>query len=98
MRNWVAAVFGILGVLFGYALAPLALNAQPLSVPFVSGQRLMLTFSPDRTPGMPSQVTCVVTLREGEFIGCRRDRAIGSDEREVWYNLRFVEQVEKRER
>ena len=98
MRQLVSAVFVVLvAVLVGYALVPGAVRAQA-SAPFVSGQRLMLTFSPDRTPGMPSQVTCVVTMRDGDFIGCRRDRAVGSDERELWYNLRFVEQVEKRER
>jgi hypothetical protein len=93
VRKSLAVVFVVLAALIGYALAPKALRAQAGSVPFVTGQTLVLTFESGRL-----QHRCTVTLQHGDFLGCMRERTPGSDEREVWYNLRFVERVERRER
>jgi hypothetical protein len=93
MRKWLSVVFVVLAALIGYALAPKALRAQAGSAPFTTGQTLVLTFESGR-----QQHRCTVTLQHGDFLGCMRERTPESDEREVWYNLRFVERVEKRER
>jgi hypothetical protein len=97
MRSWLSAAVILIAVLVGYALAPGALRAQP-TVPFSAGQRLVLTFAGGRQQGLSTQVTCIVTMRDGDFIGCRRERTPGSDEREIWYNLRYIDQIELRER
>ena len=93
MRHWLTAGVLLVVALAGYALAPGAIRAQSPSTPFTPGQVLILTFEPGRL-----QHRCIVTLQHGDFIGCTRERVPGSDERETWYNLRFVQRVERRER
>jgi hypothetical protein len=39
-----------------------------------------------------------VTGVSGEFIGCTSERQIGSDERQTWDNLRFIERITIRTR
>ena len=93
MRNWLTALAVLTGALFGYALAPGAARAQVGGPPFVPGQKLVLTFESGR-----NSQTCTVTLLREDFLGCADERRIGSEEREIWYNLRFVERIERRER
>jgi hypothetical protein len=93
MRKWVSAVIAFVALVVGYSFAPGSAGAQSPSVPFVPGQRLLLTFESGR-----NQQPCIVITVQGDFIGCMRERSIGAEEREFWYNLRFVERIEKRER
>ena len=92
MRKWVAAVLVAvtLAVVFVWARQPV--SAQQ-ALPFSAGQRVTLTMESGR-----SQYSCTVIGIQNDFIGCLRERTVGSDEREIWYNLRFVERIEKRER
>ena len=94
MRNWFFAFFLVLAALAGYALAPRTVQAQqPHFIPFLPGQTILLTFESGR-----NQQGCTVTMLRDEFIGCTTERTPGREEREVWYNLRFVERIDKRER
>jgi hypothetical protein len=93
MRQWVSAVIVFVALVLAYSFARGSAGAQSPTVPFVAGQRLLLTFESGR-----NQQPCVVIMVQGDFIGCTRERSIGSEEREFWYNLRFVERIEKRER
>lgn len=77
----------------GLHLRPGPVSAQQGSVPFIAGQRLLVIFESGR-----NQQSCTVVAVHGDFIGCTRERSIGSEERELWYNLRFVERIERRER
>jgi hypothetical protein len=55
---------------------------------------VLLTFESGR-----NQQWCTVTSALGDFVGCTVERTPGVvDNREIWYNLRFIERVEKRER
>ena len=93
MRKWLPAVIVVVILLVGYLLPPRTVGAQQASLPFLAGQRLMLTFEAGR-----NSQPCTVVMVQGDFLGCTRERSIGSEEREIWYNLRFVERVEKRDR
>jgi len=93
MRNWLSAFLLAVGVLIGYAISPRSVVAQG-SMPFVAGEILSLHYEPDR-----GSTRCTVTMQHGDFLGCTTERAAGTiGQREVWYNLRFVTRVEKRER
>ena len=94
MQKSVMAGLITAAVLVGYALAPHRATAQSTSLPFNAGHRVLLTFEGGR-----NQQWCTVTQARGDFVGCAPERAAGVvDDREVWYNLRFVERVERRDR
>jgi len=92
MRKSVAAllVAVTLGVVFVWARQPV--SAQQ-TLPFSPGQRVTLTMESGR-----SQYSCSIIGIQNDFVGCVRERTPGSDEREIWYNLRFIERIEKRDR
>ena len=93
MRNWLSMFLLAVGVLIGYAITPRPVVAQGSS-PFVSGETLSLHYEPDR-----GSTRCTVSAQHGDFLGCTTERTTGTfGQREIWYNLRFVTRVEKRER
>lgn len=92
MRTWLSGFLLAGGILLGYAAAPRTVNAQIDPVLFTPGVTFVLTFENGRT-----QVSCTVTHRRDEFIGCTTERP-GIEERETWYNLRFVERIQRARR
>ena len=94
MRTWLSTVFVGIAAVAGYLAAPgRPVSAQIQTVPFTTGQSVLLTFESGR-----NQQWCTVTMQHGDFLGCAVERAVGREERVIWYNLRFVERLEKRER
>ena len=94
MKQSVIAALVTTAVLAGYALAPGGATAQSTSLPFNPGQRVLLTFESGR-----NQQWCTVTQTRGDFVGCTAERIAGVvGDREVLYNLRFIERVERRDR
>jgi hypothetical protein len=92
MRTWFSGLLLAAGILVGYAAAPRSVNAQPEPLLFTPGATFILTFENGR-----NQVTCTVTNKRDEFIGCTTER-VGVEDRETWYNLRFVERVTRARR
>ena len=86
MRKAAPAILLILGVLIGYALSPETVDAQ-VNGPFVHGQTVTLT------PETGGQVRCTVNFYANDFIGCVAEREIGADERQNFYNLRFIKRI-----
>jgi hypothetical protein len=94
MRKWLLAVSLVTALLVGYALAPGAARAQTTALPFTPGQRMLLTFE-----GARNQQWCTVTNSRGDFVGCAAERTAGVvGDSEIWYNLRFIERAERRDR
>ena len=86
MRNIATAVLVALGILLGYALAPDHARAQA-NTPFLHGAQITLVLESKQ------QVKCTVSFHAEGFVGCTTDRSPGFDERQTWYNLRFVERI-----
>ena len=93
MRKSFAVLMLAVGVLVGYALRTVPVEAQvPQSEWFAFNVGESVTLFVD----MPeSQRACKVTRVENGFIGCARD-----DQRQSaqWINLRFVKTITPRER
>lgn len=93
MRKSFAVLILAVGVLVGYALHTVSVEAQvPQSEWFAFNVGESVTLLADLPQ---SQISCKVTRVENGFIGCARD-----DQRQSaqWINLRFVKTITPRER
>ena len=94
MRTWLSTVLVGIAAVAGYLAAPgRPVSAQIQGPPFIAGETILLTFESGR-----NQQWCLVSGHQGDFLGCASGRAVGREDRVIWYNLRFVERLEKRER